>query len=320
MLSPRKLQLIVNADDFGESEDTVSATIECFEAGALTSATLMPGMPATERAIAFALQRPEFSYGVHLSFVRDPVDRPLSAPGLVPSRRERCKAAHDQAGAAEGARRASRCRADRAGDRSAGAAVLEQGVAVSHVDSHRHLHKFAPFRAALARALPRLGISRVRTVQDVYLTRPLRSPTYWLGGLWRTRIVRLFETTEHMFMPSRDDPPWAEPLLRRIRDLRRARSRSACILVAGMPWLDRDRRATIEFVDAVRDEVSLVDSRWLGARRGEASMSAVTPSVSVVVPAPEHPSDDRARPAALAGKIALQAEVIVVVDAWSDDG
>ena len=42
----RELQLVVNADDFGQSDDTVDATIECFEAGALTSATLMAGMPA----------------------------------------------------------------------------------------------------------------------------------------------------------------------------------------------------------------------------------------------------------------------------------
>jgi hypothetical protein len=256
----RKLQLIVNADDFGESDDTVTATIECFEAGALTSATLMPGMPATERAIAFALQRPEFSYGVHLSFVRDPVDRPLSAPELVPSlvgsdatllttRQVRLRALAGRL-VVEQIEREIEAQVR---------AVLEQGVAVSHVDSHRHMHKFAPFRTALARALPRLGISRVRTVQDVYLTRPLRSPTYWLGGHWRTRIVRLFETTEHMFMPSRDDPPWAEPLQRRIRDLPAGSLEIGVHPGRRKVWLDRDRRSTIEFVDAVRDEVSLVD-------------------------------------------------------------
>ena len=38
-MSSRELQLIVNADDFGKSDDTVDATVECFEAGAVTSAT-----------------------------------------------------------------------------------------------------------------------------------------------------------------------------------------------------------------------------------------------------------------------------------------
>ena len=38
-------RLIINADDFGFSEDTVVATIELFNKGLLTSATMMPNMP-----------------------------------------------------------------------------------------------------------------------------------------------------------------------------------------------------------------------------------------------------------------------------------
>lgn len=264
MPSPRKLQLIVNADDFGVSEDTVAATIECFEAGALTSATLMPGMPATERAMAFALEHPEFSYGVHLSFVRDPSHLPLCAPGLVPSlvgsdakllttRQARLKSLSGRLVVEE---------IEREIDAQV-RTVLDYGVPVSHVDSHRHMHKFAPFRAALARTLPRLGISRVRTVQDIYLTRPLRSPTYWLGRYWRARIVRLFETTEHMFMPSRDDPPWAERLLRTVRGLQAGSLEVGIHPGRSEIWLDRDRRAAIEFAEAVRDDATLVDWRSL---------------------------------------------------------
>ena len=40
------MRLVLNADDFGYSDDTVEATIECFACGALTSATIMPAMPA----------------------------------------------------------------------------------------------------------------------------------------------------------------------------------------------------------------------------------------------------------------------------------
>ena len=53
----------------------------------------------------------------------------------------------------------------------------DAGVPVSHVDSHRHLHKYGPFAGALRRVLPGLGIERVRNVQDVYLRRRLLSPT-----------------------------------------------------------------------------------------------------------------------------------------------
>jgi len=36
--------------------------------------------------------------------------------------------------------------------------IRDLGVAISHVDSHGHLHKFKPFCAALKEVLPRHGI------------------------------------------------------------------------------------------------------------------------------------------------------------------
>ena len=146
----RELQLIVNADDFGQSDDTVDATIECFEAGALTSATLMPGMPATERALEFARSHPEHGFGVHLTLSADPARRPLVDPELVPclvhtdgtllsTREVRARALTGRLVPEELEREIE------AQLRS----VVGAGVPVSHVDSHRHLHKFAPVRAAL---------------------------------------------------------------------------------------------------------------------------------------------------------------------------
>jgi hypothetical protein len=44
-LSGRRMKIITNVDDFGYSDDTVAATIECFEKGAPISATIMSKMP-----------------------------------------------------------------------------------------------------------------------------------------------------------------------------------------------------------------------------------------------------------------------------------
>src|SRR6476659_6135506 len=178
-MSSRELQLIVNADDFGQSDDTVDATVECFEAGAVTSATVMPGMPATERALEFARAHPELGFGVHLTLCADPLFRPLSEPALVPSlvradgtllstREVRLKAMLGRLVPQELEREIE----------AQVRVVVEAGIPVTHVDSHRHLHKFQPVRRALETVLPRLGIRRVRAVQDVYLSRPWRSPTY----------------------------------------------------------------------------------------------------------------------------------------------
>src|SRR5438105_581666 len=80
-----RMRIIINADDFGYSEDTVRATIECFERGALTSASVMARMPATAQALAYCRQHPEFSFGVHLTFVSDGVEAPLSRPAEIPA-------------------------------------------------------------------------------------------------------------------------------------------------------------------------------------------------------------------------------------------
>jgi len=204
------MRVVLNADDFGLSTDTVAATIECFAQGQLTSATIQPGMEATPAALEFARTHPQFSFGVHLTFVGDGDERPLSGAADVP-------ALVDGGGAFRSTReirlRALLRRLPAAQIEREIAAQLESvrssGVAISHVDSHRHLHKFAPFQAALRAVLPRFGIRRVRTVQDVYMRRPLLSPTYWVGPLWRRRLHRDFVTTDHFYMPtSAGDHNW----------------------------------------------------------------------------------------------------------------
>ena len=78
------VQIVLNADDFGYSTDTVQATIACFERGLLTSATIMPGMPSSDAAIDYARSRPDLSFGVHLTFTGSGLERPLAEPAHVP--------------------------------------------------------------------------------------------------------------------------------------------------------------------------------------------------------------------------------------------
>jgi predicted glycoside hydrolase/deacetylase ChbG (UPF0249 family) len=258
-----RLRLIVTADDFGLSDETVEATIECFEAGALTSASIMPGMPATEAALAYARERPALDVGVHLTFTADSGLAPFAGSEQVPclvgadgrflsARSLRARALARRLEPAQIAREIE-AQVD---------VVTTAGVEVSHVDSHRHVHKFAPFRTALASVLPKLGIRRVRAVQDVYVTRPLRSPTYWSRRRWRSRIRDEFETTDHFFMAAVGDPPWAPALLGRLDSLGGS-------LEIGVhpgseePWRARDRAAVLELAQALGDGVERVDWRTL---------------------------------------------------------
>ena len=237
--------LIVNADDFGMDAETVGATIECFERGALTSATVMPNMPATDEAVAFARGHPEFSFGVHLTFAGRGEERPVSEPAAVqalvdadgrfpPSRSVRLRAM---------ARRVPTNQIEREMEAQIGR-VRDAGVAISHVDSHFHIHKFGPFLAALEQVLPRFGIRRVRAAQDWYITRQYRSPTYWYGGVWKHRIQRRFDTTDHFFMPTNvADAEGIEALIPRMA--------LGTVEVGGHPgrtgWRDAERRALERF-------------------------------------------------------------------------
>lgn len=210
-------RIIINADDFGFDADTVAATIECFELDAVSGATIMPKMPATAEAVMYAAKHPELSFGAHLTWTGDGTEEPVCPPhdvaALVGSDGRflqtnviRMKALLGQLPVAQIAR-----------ETTAQLALLrDAGVRLTHVDSHRHLHKFKPFVAALREVLPRFGIRKVRNVQDVYLSRQLKSPTYWMGRLWRRRIMRHFHTTRHFYMcPGAGETEWVSKIVGR---------------------------------------------------------------------------------------------------------
>jgi len=212
------MRIILNADDFGFDDDTTAATIECFEWGGLTSATIMAGMPAVEAAARWAADHPEHSFGAHLTWGGDGPEPPVSDPATIP---DLVDDAGRLAPSNELRMRALRGRLDvdqiAAETEAQLARLADLGVRLSHVDSHGHLHKFAPFRAALDRVLPRHGIERVRSVQNLYLARPWRSPTFWLGGRWRRSIRRRWTTTDDFYMPgSAMDVGWTDALLARL--------------------------------------------------------------------------------------------------------
>lgn len=170
----------------------------------------MPKMPATEEAVEFALKHPQYSFGVHLTFVCDTVEAPVSPPERVsallrsdgrflPSQTVRKMALLD------------RLPVDQIKIEAAAQIdlLLAKGIRVSHVDSHGHLHKFEPFRRALVDVMRERGLRRVRSVQDIYLKRALMSPTYWMGLWWRKRIMASFVATDHFHRcTSAQDQDW----------------------------------------------------------------------------------------------------------------
>jgi hypothetical protein len=209
------LQVILNADDFGWDGDTIDTTIEAFNEGWLTSATLMTNMPEVRRALEFARQHPQFSYGVHLCFCSDGREFPLSPCNEIPdlarpngqlqdSNYLRKRALFGQIDSRQIA-----CEAKRQLSR-----MLEAGVPISHVDSHGHLHKIGSFRDGIGQAMAELGILRMRGVQDIYLAKRTWNATRLLGRGWQKKIEKRFKTTDHFYMPASESVQgWPELLL-----------------------------------------------------------------------------------------------------------
>ncbi|HWB64135.1 MAG TPA: ChbG/HpnK family deacetylase [Chitinophagales bacterium] len=71
------MKLRVNADDFGATKSVTDDILDCIDAGAVNSVSIMANMPAFDYAVAEALQRPQLNIAVHLNITRG---QPLSPP------------------------------------------------------------------------------------------------------------------------------------------------------------------------------------------------------------------------------------------------
>ena len=131
--------LIINADDFGFSDDVNTAIIQAHEEGILTSTSLMVTGDAAQNAIALAKNHPRLAVGLHLVLVcGKSVLPPAQIPHLVDSQGN-FSDNPTQAGLNYQFNQATRAEL-----RLEIAAQLEKfrdsGLNLSHVDGHLHLH------------------------------------------------------------------------------------------------------------------------------------------------------------------------------------
>ena len=135
----RRRRLIVNADDFGASEEVNEAVIRAYREGVLTSASLMVTGAASEQAVELAKENPGLAVGIHLVTV---VGRSVLSHSEIPT-------LVDDAGnfsnnpTAAGLKYFFFPRARRELGREL-AAQFEKfhstGLRLSHIDGHLHLH------------------------------------------------------------------------------------------------------------------------------------------------------------------------------------
>ena len=214
------MRVILHADDFGYDNDTTQATIELLECGALSSATIMATMPAAEQAMAYAAKHPEYSFGVHLTYV----------DGLKPASLGKVTSLADSNGvfypSNDVRKKAILLKLKKQDIVEESLAQIEKvrafGVKISHLDSHGHLHKFPSFLLALPEIKARSGIKKVRRVQNVFLQRTGLSLTSVLNCCFDWRIAYSCITTDFFYMSANNmETGWADALLTQMETLPR---------------------------------------------------------------------------------------------------
>lgn len=214
-------KLIINADDFGLSDHTVEWTIRGFECGALTSATLMAGMPATDRAVEYAKAHPRFSFGAHFYLVDEkPMSKPDEIPSMIDPRTGKLWVTRqfilrNFAGLikVEDLKREMRAQY---------MAIKTAGVPISHVDGHGHNHRLPQSIKALAELKDELGFTRVRRCQDLAVVGgKLGLLSSAINGPMQKRLNQAgFKTTDHFLMNAGHsaDPKWFSKALELLPD------------------------------------------------------------------------------------------------------
>ena len=185
-------RLIINADDFGLTSGINRAILHAHSAGAVTSATLMANGPAFAEAARAAESAPRLSIGCHVVLVDGiPVLEASRVRTLATTRANRLRDGFG--GFALAAIRRKLSRQEIEAEAIAQIRKLQSaGIAVSHFDTHKHVHMLPQVLHPLLRAAGACGIRAVRNpFEPLHLSHLATRPAFWKRGS-EVAILRTF--------------------------------------------------------------------------------------------------------------------------------
>ena len=155
-------RLIINADDFGLTPGVNRAIAELYQAGALTSATLMATGAAFDDAVSIAHANPTLGVGCHIVLTDGvPVSAPETIPTLIgpdgktfrPSLIDFIQALLRGNIREEDITREALAQIQK---------LQSAGIDVTHVDTHKHTHLFPAVTRPLLQIAERCSIGGIR--------------------------------------------------------------------------------------------------------------------------------------------------------------
>lgn len=155
-------RLIVNADDFGFTAGVNRAIIEAHTCGIVTSSTLMANGQAFEDAVRLARNVPLLSIGCHVVLIDgEPV---LNEKSLTSLRSGKDKGFRDGLKSFAARALTGRLNPDEV-ELEVGAQIRKlqtAGIAVTHVDTHKHTHLYPAVLRPILRAARACGVRAIR--------------------------------------------------------------------------------------------------------------------------------------------------------------
>lgn len=203
MISDKKI--LVNADDFGRHRLINRAVAEAAERGILRSTTLMPGGAAFDDAVEIARAHPALGVGIHLTLVNG---NPVSAAEDIPTLVDETGHFYDNHGIFVKRYFAGKvAKEDIRRELFAQVRKMETtGLALTHIDSHQHMHMLPGVIDIALDAAEAIGLSATRISKSPLFTGFSGNPAQLIGraGLWTLSSLakqhakaRHFRTPDH---------------------------------------------------------------------------------------------------------------------------
>ena len=158
-------QLIVNADDFGLTNQVNRGILEAHRHGIVTSATLMANGEAFESAVEIARHAPDLGVGIHLNLTQGIPVSPAHTIRTLVDKRGRLYLSPGRLWRGVVTRQVS------LDDihtelRAQIAKVRRAGISPTHLDGHKHVHVLPGISKVVIRLAGDFGIRSVRSPVD----------------------------------------------------------------------------------------------------------------------------------------------------------
>lgn len=247
----------MNADDFGFTNDTAKTTIGLLDKGCLSSATIMVNCEASKLAIEYAKKHPEFSFGVHLTFIDNllPVYECHNSSILKDGKFFITKELYIRA--LLGKIKLNDIKNEISSQISR---LYDNGISVSHVDSHGNIHKLPIFQRALEEILPKFGINKIRREQNIFQQAEKESiPIKLLKTYIKNKASTKFISPDYFYMPAhRFDREWTRFLINTLDSL--PQQKESVIEIAVHPGTEEYYR-TFEYTQIIEFSKEVINSK-----------------------------------------------------------